>query len=181
MTPVTSTPSCPLADLPADGPLPALAEALMLFGQFVGAWDVDMEFYDDSGRRVSRRAGTWSFGWVLDGRAIQDVLIYPMTSAPDAAAPGARGIGTSLRYFDPNTDKWHVIWVGAVTGVIVTLHAEQVDDEIHLHSEPEPDGTLNHWMFTDITTDSFLWKGYESGGGGETWRLRQIMRASRRG
>ena len=38
--------------LRADGPLPAYREHLMLFGQFVGIWDMDISFYDEAGQRV---------------------------------------------------------------------------------------------------------------------------------
>lgn len=167
-------------DLLADAPHPELTDGLALFGQFVGVWDVDVEFYDNDGRQVFHRPGTWSFGWVLDGRAIQDVLTYPPRHDPHATAPGSRGIGTSLRYLRPSTGTWQVVWVGAVTGILVVLHGSRVGDQIHLASEPEPDGTLNRWIFSDITTNSFRWTGYESSDDGATWPLRQRMAASRR-
>lgn len=167
-------------DLLANAPHPELADELALFGQFVGVWDVDVEFYDNDARQVFHRPGTWSFGWVLDGRAIQDVLTYPPRRDPLSTAPGSRGIGTSLRYLHPHTRTWQVIWLGAVTGTVVVLHGGRVDDQIQLTSEPEPDGTLNRWTFSDITADSFNWTGYESNDDGATWPLRQRMSANRR-
>lgn len=173
--------SCPiLDDLPASGPHPDLVDKLMLFGQFVGVWDLRVQFYDDDGRSLFDQPGTWSFGWVLDGRAIQDVLVYPAFGDPPASGPGTRGIGTSVRYFNPRTDTWHVSWFGVVSGTLVILQGGRVGDEIHLTSEPEPDGTLNHWMFTAVSPDGFVWKGYESADEGTTWRLRQRMQATRR-
>jgi len=38
-------------------------------------------------------------GWVLQGRAIQDVWIFP----------GAF-YGTTLRVYDPGLDAWHILW-----------------------------------------------------------------------
>jgi hypothetical protein len=168
----------PLDELPATGPHPELGDRLDLFGQLVGVWDLDISFHPDDG--VWRTPGVWSFGWVLDGRVIQDVLTYAVPGRQDGAAVGVRGIGTTLRHYNPDTDVWRIIYLGAFGGVTVLLNALAVGADIHLESEPEPDGTLNRWTFTDITENSFLWSGYESRDDGLTWPLRQRMVATRR-
>ena len=53
------------------GPNPDHAEHLGLFGQFVGSWDLQWSGLDADGRPA--RAGELHFGWVLGGRAVQDV------------------------------------------------------------------------------------------------------------
>lgn len=83
---------------------------------------------------------------------VQDVLTYLL----HASAGPARGIGTSLRFFDRRAGKWEVIWLGAVTGITVVLWGGPVGEEIWLEG-PDPDGTLNRWMFTDVSADSFTW------------------------
>ncbi|WP_129843042.1 hypothetical protein [Streptomyces sp. RFCAC02] len=176
---MNTAPGHALADLPADAPHPDHTGLLSLFGQFVGTWDMDVRFHDEDGTLLSRRPGTWSFGWVLDGRAVQDVLTYPRTDGPGAGAPGVRGIGTSLRFPDPATGTWHVYWLGAVTGVTVVLHGGGDGRDILLESEPETDGTLNRWRFTDISADAFRWTGHASTDGGRTWWLNQEMLATR--
>jgi hypothetical protein len=163
-----------LAALPADGPHPDLADELMTFGRFVGTWLLSVEFYDNVGECVHQDAGEWSFAWVLDGRAIQDVLTYPTTNSTRAT----RGIGTTLRFYDQQEDHWRVFWLGAVSGITVLLSGGQVDEDIVLEG-PDPDGTLNRWMFTDITANSFLWTGQESRDQRASWQLRQRMTATR--
>jgi hypothetical protein len=54
--------------LQALGPHPDIAEDLMLFGQFVGAWDVDVTNITLDGTRKELKR-EWHFGWVLEGRA----------------------------------------------------------------------------------------------------------------
>src|SRR5262245_59990316 len=80
--------------LAARGPTPALAAEARLFDRFVGTWDCDYAFFGNDGR-VTHAAGELRFGWILDGKALQDVWIaYP-------SEPGReRSIGTSIRFFD---------------------------------------------------------------------------------
>lgn len=47
----------------------------MTFGQFVGSWAIDMEYYNAEGQQYYQGDWEWSFAWILDGRAIQDVLV----------------------------------------------------------------------------------------------------------
>ncbi|MCP3139799.1 hypothetical protein [Pyxidicoccus xibeiensis] len=165
--------------LRAEGPLSTHADKLDLFGRFIGAWDADVVFYGEDGAEVFRQPGEWSFSWALDGRVIQDVLVYPNAEAGMSAAVGQRRIGTTLRHFDPKNDSWRVIWLGATTGFLAVLTGRPVGDEIHIEGK-DPDGHLLRWMFTAITQDSFLWRGLLSKDGGATWRLTQEMPCRRR-
>lgn len=73
MNAVTSDPSFPiLTGLRAGQPYPPWREQLMLFGQLVGVWDMDVEYYDRTGACTYHGEWEWSFAWILDGRAIQD-------------------------------------------------------------------------------------------------------------
>ncbi|MCY1019095.1 hypothetical protein [Pyxidicoccus sp. MSG2] len=169
-----------LALLRAEGPLAVHADKLMLFGRFVGAWDAEVVFYGEDGKEVFRQPGEWSFSWALDGRAIQDVLIYPNAEAGLSAAVGERRIGTTLRHYDAKADHWRVVWLGATTGFLAVLTGRPVGGEIHIEG-PDPEGHLLRWMFTAITEDSFLWRGLLSKDGGATWRVTQEMPCRRRG
>lgn len=91
--------------LEADGPALDRAESMKLYAWLVGSWDLDVtEFYDDGSTR--HRPGEWHFGWVLEGRAIQDVWIVPprpMRADADTTPDGSY-YGTTLRTYDPRTD-----------------------------------------------------------------------------
>ncbi|NMO20446.1 hypothetical protein HPC49_44685 [Pyxidicoccus fallax] len=165
--------------LRSKGPLPAHADGLALFGRFVGAWDAEVVFYAEDGTEVFRQPGEWSFSWALDGRCIQDVLIYPNAEAHLSAAVGERRIGTTLRHFDPKTGHWRVVWLGATTGFLAVLTGRAVGEDIHIEG-PDPEGHLLRWMFTEVSRDSFVWKGFLSKDGGATWRRTQEMACRRR-
>jgi hypothetical protein len=151
--------------LAASGPHPDHADKLMLFGQFVGAWEFE-GFYTASGSRHAA-TGEWHFGWVLDGRAIQDVLICPPVE-----------YGSTLRFYDPEIDAWQITWITPPNRAVVRLVGRPVEDEIVLDGDGAT-GRLR-WMFRDIAPDSFVWQGYLSRDGGETYEQREEMRLRRR-
>src|SRR3990172_8028389 len=107
--------------LDADGPDEKRAEGLMLFGRFVGSWDIEATYWDHEGNVIGERRGEWHFGWVLQGRAIQDVLISPTLEEQRRSGEVAREYGSSFRLYDPGTDTWRVTWFAPVSGTIVDL------------------------------------------------------------
>jgi hypothetical protein len=52
------------------------AGKLMLFGRFVGSWHLDWTGAGVGGQ-AARMSGELHFGWVLGGRAVQDIWIIP--------------------------------------------------------------------------------------------------------
>jgi hypothetical protein len=153
--------------LAASGPHPDHAEQLMLFGRFVGAWDMEGEQLAADGTRTEFR-GEWHFGWVLDGRAVQDVLISPPVE-----------YGTTVRFYDPATDAWEITWITPPGRAVRRLRARPDGDAILLEGR-DPAGHLLRWTFTEITGDSFTWSGFRSDDEGATWRQEEEMRLTRR-
>lgn len=177
--PTRVTTDTPMIDaLRAAGPYPPLRDELMLFGQFVGVWDMHVHLFDESGNTTYDQDAEWAFGWVLDGRAIQDVLTGP-NYRTGGTAPGERGIGTSIRTLEPGTSTWRVYFVSAAGKESILLRARQVGDEIWVEG-PDTDGSQLRWTFTNIEPDRFHWKGFTSPDRGVTWRMEQEMLATRR-
>src|SRR5947199_8929115 len=82
--------------LGAEGPFPDFKEKLALFGQFVGDWVIEEARYPRPHGLELRSQGEIHFGWILDGRAVQDVF---MTRDPDTAEPSRSGrrFGSTIR------------------------------------------------------------------------------------
>ena len=182
MNMITTSENTPFHILPtlrADGPHPDYANQLMLFGQFVGVWDMDIQFFDSAGNSIFHGLGEWKFSWILDGRAIQDVLTYADLQDATKTAPGERRTGTTLRYYDPKTDVWRALWLGASSGIFLPLKGKPSADGILLEGH-EDDGAQIRWTFTEITPDSFHWRGVASTDNGTSWYLEQEMFARRR-
>jgi hypothetical protein len=160
----------------AAGPHPDLADELMLFGQFVGSWDVDVTWLEDG--QVTRRArGEWHFGWVLEGRVVQDVWIVP-TRAERAMGVAPYEWGTSVRFYDPEIEAWRSTWIGPVHALVIPFIARREGDEIVLDGR-RPDGRLTRWSFSEITPDSFRWQNVVSNDGSQPWEKIQEMRGRR--
>src|SRR5215510_15981499 len=77
--------------LSASGPHPSLGDEARIFDRFVGVWDCDYTFFAEDSS-VRHASGELEFGWVLDGRAVQDIWItYPKEASKE------REIGASVR------------------------------------------------------------------------------------
>jgi hypothetical protein len=165
--------------LGADGPAADRAGKMEQYGRFVGSWQLDvLQIAEDGSQR--RRKGEWHFGWVLEGRAIQDVWIVPPRGKlrhGDAAA-NVNSCGTTLRVYDPRIDAWQIQWTDPVTqNFLQMVGREEGDDIVQLGSRP--DGQLIRWRFSEITHDSFRWTGEISADGGASWRLHVDFAARR--
>ena len=72
---------------------------MQLYPWLVGDWEMDVLVHKEDGSKATTR-GTIHAGWVLAGRAIQDVF----------AVPGMFH-GTSLRFYDPHIHAWQIFWI----------------------------------------------------------------------
>jgi hypothetical protein len=160
--------------LGADGPFPEYKEQLMLFGQLVGSWDiVGVKSPNPSGVAFKQR-GEVHFGWVLDGRAVQDVwMTYDEDS--NRAVP----VGTTIRVYDPSIDAWLSTWISVVHRSVQTFIARKIGEEIVLESKTN-EGNPERWIFSEIRPESFRWHSEETRDGGKTWVLTEEMTIRRR-
>jgi hypothetical protein len=161
--------------LHAPAPYRPLADELRLFGQFIGAWDLTWRGPDHDGNEVVVR-GELHFGWVLDGRAIQDVWRVPVDPADAARIRGFHG--TTIRFYDPAIGAWRSTWLDPVNGRVRRFIGRPTDGGIVM--EATDDDLLERWSFSRITPGSFLWTGEESTDGGRTWAFTDEMTGRRR-
>jgi hypothetical protein len=146
-----------------------------ILARFVGTWDGEYNEFSKDGK-ATHSSGEWVFGWVMDGRAIQDLfIIHPSTAHREGF------IGTTLRYFDPKSGTWSVTFIDPENGAVETLKGGAVgDDRIVLLSQ-NTDGKVSRWSFEDIRPDSWVFRDERSSDGGKTWRLLEVDHLKRRG
>lgn len=151
--------------LHAAGPAPDRAVNLQLYGWLIGDWTMDAVVAQADGSKYTG-PGEIHFGWVLEGRAIQDVWILP-------------GLfhGTTLRVYDPKLDAWHILWSDPLHQVYRRqLGRKSGADIVQLGADDT--GASVRWSFLDITPDSFRWLG-ERAPNGADWQLQAEFRARR--
>jgi hypothetical protein len=164
--------------LAATGRNPDIPEIHDVYGWLVGSWDLDILTYgvDIRARNVK---GEVYFGWVLDGRAMQDVWIMPRRAdrpIPPDSQPNS--YGTTLRIWDPAILAWRVTWINPVSGVRDQLIGRRSGSDI-IQLGTHGDGTPIRWTFTDITNDSFRWLGDALEPDGVTWKREAEFHATR--
>jgi len=162
-----------VAVLSAPGPHASLGDQARTWDRFVGTWDCNFGFYLEDGS-VRHSPGELEFGWVLDGRAVQDLWItYPREGEKE------RGIGTSIRFFDDKSKTWRVVFVSPKYGAVLTVQGGVDGDRIVLRGQ-DAEGSQLRWSFNDIKDDSFTWRGEKSRDGGKTWKLEEEHHMKRR-
>ena len=153
----------------ASGPAADRAAKMMLYGQFVGSWDGEVLVHEAGGGRRDSSSEV-HFGWVLGGRAVQDVWIAPSRHARKPAEQD-RMYGTTLRVYDPQSDVWHITWIDPVRQAYDRMIGREVGKDIVQEYRNEQ-GARCQWLFTEIAADSFHWVSRDSADEGENWNVR---------
>ncbi|HYD07674.1 MAG TPA: hypothetical protein VEC60_18200 [Reyranella sp.] len=156
--------------LQAKGPAADRADKMGLYGWLIGAWEMDVLVHT-ANEADYRAKGEIHFGWVLEGRAIQDVWITPSRGQrDDTAGAAANFYGSTFRIYDPALDAWHVFWLDPVKQFYSRMigRADGKDiEQLTVNETPQ-----RRWRFTEITPNSFHWTAdVDEGEGGATqWR-----------
>jgi hypothetical protein len=175
-----SAPSGLASVLHATGPAPERAAKLDLYGWLIGDWDAEVIAYAIDGESHIGQAEL-HFGWILEGRAIQDVWMIPRRADRQAGVQSmpvaGNWCGTTLRIYDPAIDAWRIYWLDPGTNSFRYQVGRRRGSDIVQEGRTES-GSLSRWTFTEIARDSFRWLG-ESSPDGIAWRLVVEVRAHR--
>jgi hypothetical protein len=162
--------------LRATGPHPSLGEHASVLGRLVGTWDVAYMDIAKDGREI-HRSGELLVGWVMDGRAIEDLwIVYPSGTDKE------REVYADVRYFDQKSGTWPAIFIDPQSASVATFTGGAVgDDRIVLDSQDLVAGQTRRWSFSDIRHDSLVFRDDSSSDGGKTWTLKSEYHMKRRG
>jgi hypothetical protein len=161
--------------LRAAGPHPSLGDHAGVLQRLVGTWDVEYMDVSKDGKEI-HRSGELIVGWVMDGRAMEDLwIVYPAEAGKD------REVYADLRYFDPKSGTWPAIFVDPQDASFATFKGGAVgDDRIVLDSRDLVAGQTRRWSFNDIRDDSLVFRDDASSDGGKTWALKSEYHMKRR-
>jgi len=167
-----------LAALAATRRSPEIPEDADVYGWLVGSWELEVFYYgmDVSTQNLKAEA---HFGWVLEGRVVQDVWIMPRPAQRTAQLEKSRNMyGTTLRVWDAAIQAWRVTYINPVTGQRDELIGRRSGKDI-VQVGRHADGIPIRWNFTEITPDSFRWTGEVLEPDGKSWRMEGEFRAKR--
>ena len=122
----------------SEGKNKALPEEFDYFGKLIGSWQID--YVESNSSRTIR--GEWHFSWVLEGMAVQDVIVLPGFE-----------YGTTLRVYNPVTNAWDVAY--CYTGKIMRFEARKQDGIIVLTNLEDK---RRKWVFAKIEDERFHWQ-----------------------
>lgn len=146
------------------------SEQMMLYGQFIGSWEGHVVAHSPNGKKLEASAEV-HFGWVLEGRAVQDVWIAPARKDRQSIESSYNLYGSTMRVYDPQNDLWHITWINPVTQAFNRMTGRKIGEDI-IQEYLAEDGTQCQWCFTEITEKSFHWIGRESKDDGNTWNIK---------
>lgn len=135
-----------------------LPEEFNYFGKLVGSWKID--YIDNSTSRTIK--GEWHFSWVLEGMAIQDIIILPGYEC-----------GTTLRVYNPGTHAWDIAY--CFTGKIIRLEVKKENGLIIL---TDIENKRRKWVFAKIEDNNFHWQDVTVKDDGE-WHINFDLYAER--
>jgi hypothetical protein len=145
--------------LHANGPDPERADKLELYSWLVGRWEFDVTTILEDGARHDGRGEIYA-GWVLQGRAIQDVWMIPRLQERKPGVeplPGAGNwYGTTLRIYDAALDGWRILWSDPATGFFTQQIGRAQGSNI-VQTGPDPRGGSMRWIFSGIQPEAFHW------------------------
>jgi len=165
------------AALAASARAPEIPESEDVYGWLVGSWELTICHYLDMDVTSRPIRGEVHAGWVLQGRAVQDVWFYP--SDPSSAGLDKMiTYGTTLRVWDPAIKAWRITWINPATNHREEQIGRRNGKDI-VQIGVRSNGTPTRWRFTEITSDSFHWLGDALQPDGQTWQLEAEFRARR--
>jgi hypothetical protein len=86
--------------------------------------------------------------------------------------------GTTLRVYDSGIDAWHILW----SDPLQQYYSQQLgraDGEDIVQEGKNNAGEATRWSFSEITLESFHWRGEVSHDKGRTWKLEADFHAKR--
>src|SRR5690349_1104743 len=116
--------------LVASGPHESLGAHAATYGRVIGQWrgELHNHMFGSPARTSSIEV---SFGWVLEGRAVQDVWITPARGERSPpASDNFNWYGCTMRVFDATRESWRVLWTDPASQRRIELEGRRVGDDI---------------------------------------------------
>ncbi len=167
-----------LSDVLMDQASGCMEGPMAQFGRYIGDWDIEDEGLQQDGTTwLPGNGARWNFTCVGNGIAVQD--FWMPNGAEDGPAPG---VGTNLRIYDPENNRWEIAWTATQSpGFTHIRAAEDEDGNIvmnYVSPLPSPPRRITFFKPTD---EGWNWVMEMSFDQGDTWTPVYKIKATRRG
>lgn len=142
------------------------------FGRLVGRWNVHSRRMDEETGHWHESDFVWVVGFILDGKAVQDVALV-------ATDDGYSTIATAVRVYDREMGAWRVSYFEPERGEYAHLVATAHKRDGIRQDGTRNDGLLIRWNFSKITDHSYRWESFVSEDEGTTWVLNEHNEGTR--
>jgi hypothetical protein len=151
--------------LAATGPHPSLGDQAQVLSRMIGTWDVEYTDFAKDGT-VTHRTGEFIAGWVMDGRAIQDLWIVNASGTRKE-----REVYAFLHWFDAKSRTWRAAFVDPEHGSLARFTGGPEGSDRYVLETADLGNSQHRWSFNDIRSDSLVFRDESSDDGGKTWKL----------
>jgi hypothetical protein len=153
--------------LDAVGPHSSIVREATAFTRLIGTWDVKYTDFTKAGKAL-HRTGKLHFGWVMDGRVLQDLWVVDASGTSKE-----REVYTDLFYFDPKARTWHDAFVDPHAATVATFVGGPIgSSQIVMESHDLDPAETHRWSFNDISSNSLVFRDEASSDNGKTWTLK---------
>lgn len=147
-----------------------IADADDIFGWLIGSWDIDAILYNAEGC-AEKRTGEVHASWILEGRAIQDLFIFPRRSERTGIALPDDRYATTVRTYDKKRNVWHVNFINpAADETSARLIARREGNKILMEGNLS-DNTPIRWRYESFSSTSFHYIAEKLGNNNKSWRV----------
>lgn len=161
-----------------DGDEPAVESgdpAFAQFGRFLGQWACSGSEWDGNAWRAEPGLHQWRWTTTLDGHAIQDYW------TPSAESNEPLGVGTNLRIYNSQRERWEIVWTTAKQQEWDLIWAEEQAGKMVLHMQRPSRGDVKAHVarisFHNISDSHFDWK-YEAAPLSDSRNFNEVYRLS---
>lgn len=159
--------------LEAIRPHPALADHAQVLNRLVGTWDVKYTEFAKDGT-TTHRTGEFIVGWIMDGRAIQDLwIVHPSGTRKE------REVYTDVHWYDEKARLWRAAFVDPEHGSVAKFTGGPVGNDRYVLETADLGSKQTRWSFNEIRSDSFVWRDEASNDDGKTWMLQSEYQMKR--
>ena len=131
---------------------PELDDVDDLFGFLIGSWDIDAVLHGQGGppRRVRCEVHA---SRVLQGRAIQDLFIFPRPADPTSGSAGEAGhrYATTIRTYDRKRGAWRIVFINPAAAETSAELVARREGEVISMEGTLADGAPIRWRYQRAT------------------------------